>query len=82
MSIDIKKLRVDNFNKKSYDAKDENDRQYARNHIDEQTHIIFHGGCLSCVTPLHYGLGNCLGCMYFEGVTSGKPSLKIENFVK
>lgn len=44
----------------------DNDKVYAKNHIDEKKKIIFHGGCLGCVTPLHYGLGNCLECMYFE----------------
>jgi len=66
----------------NYGLKKENDKQYARNHIDEKRHIIFHGGCLKCVTPLHYGLGNCLGCFYFNGVTSKYPKLKIENFTK
>lgn len=62
--------------------KTENDKQYARVHTSEKKHLVFHGGCLSCVTPLHYGLGNCLGCKYFNGVTSNYPNLKIEDFTK
>jgi len=59
-----------------------NDQEYARNNPTEKKHIIFHGGCTSCVTPIHYGLGNCTGCMYFDFVAnSHKPSLKIENFI-
>lgn len=26
--------------------------------------IIFHGGCLSCIRPNRYGIGNCKGCQY------------------
>jgi len=60
----------------------ENDKQYARVHPSEKKHIVFHGGCLGCVTPLHYGLGNCTGCLYFNGVVSNYPTLKIEDFTK
>ena len=58
----------------------ENRKQYARNHVNEKTHFVFHGECLGCVTPLHYGIGNCVGCLYFNGVTSSFPELKIKDF--
>lgn len=61
-------------------AMDENDKQYAKVHVDERKHIIFHGGCVKCVTPLYYGLGNCLGCLYYQGVTSKYPDLGIRNY--
>lgn len=47
-----------------------------------RVHYIFHAGCLNCVTPLHYGIGNCVGCYWYNGVTSKFPSLKIENYEK
>jgi hypothetical protein len=59
-----------------------NERVYAKNNKSEKVHFIFHGGCLNCVTPLHFGIGNCLGCMYYNGVTSGYPILKIEKFLE
>lgn len=62
-----------------YKIKIDNNKQYARNHIDEKKKLDFHGGCSNCVTPLHYGLGNCLGCLYFHGVTSDYPELKIQD---
>ena len=42
-----------------------NEKEYARQYKSEKAHYVFHGGCLGCVTSLHYGLGNCLGCSYF-----------------
>ena len=59
-----------------------NEKEYARQHPSEKKHFIFHAGCLSCVTPLHYGLGNCTGCNYFNGVTSKYPDLSIINFIE
>lgn len=58
-----------------------NEREYAKQHPSEKVHYIFHGGCLNCVTPLHYGIGNCTGCKFYNGVTSNYPELKIENFL-
>lgn len=59
-----------------------NDQEYAMMHPTERKKIIFHGGCANCVTPLHYGLGNCTGCLYFDfAANSHRPSLKIENFI-
>ncbi len=35
---------------------------------------IFHGGCLSCKTPIIDGIGACNSCKYFHWL-SGKPDL-------
>lgn len=58
-----------------------NEKEYARQHKSEKIRYVYHGGCISCITPFHYGIGNCLGCMYFEA-DWGKPCLKIEDFGK
>jgi hypothetical protein len=59
-----------------------NEIEYAKQHPSEKIHFIFHGSCVSCVTPLHYGIGNCTGCKFYHGVTSKFPELKIKNFIK
>lgn len=66
---------------KNEDARRLNEKEYARQHKSEKVHYIFHGGCHGCITPLTFGIGNCLWCMYFES-GKGLPSLKIEDFSK
>ena len=61
--------------------KQENKKVYAEMHPEEKAKIIFHGGCIECVTPIHYGLGNCMKCMYFESDWS-KRDLSIINYSK
>lgn len=39
--------------------------------------IIFHGGCLGCLSQRLHGLERCKGCMYFR-FNSSKPNLQIE----
>lgn len=56
-----------------------NNKEYARQHKSEKKYLCFHGGCVDCVTPLYYGLGNCLGCLFFNGVTSKFPDLGIRD---
>lgn len=58
-----------------------NEREYAKQHTSEKVHFIFHGSCLDCVTPLHFGIGNCLGCRWYNGCTSSYPELKITKFL-
>ena len=38
----------------------------------------FHGGCLSCITPLEEGIGECRGCQYFD-CNWGKPNKSKES---
>jgi len=30
-----------------------------------KNHVIFHGGCIGCLSPEEMGIGNCIGCKYF-----------------
>jgi hypothetical protein len=39
--------------------------------------IIFHGGCLGCLSQRNHGIDRCMGCQYFKGNCS-KPNLRIE----
>lgn len=39
--------------------------------------IIFHGGCLGCMSQRLHGFERCKGCQYFRGKWS-YPNLKIE----
>lgn len=40
--------------------------------------IIFHGGCLGCMSQRLHGLERCKGCMYFRFGQSGKTNLHIK----
>lgn len=44
------------------------------NRIDK---IIFHGGCLNCVSQEITGVGRCLGCQYFRADWN-KPDLNVK----
>lgn len=46
---------------------------------EEKPIKIFHGGCVGCIVQQTYGIGNCSGCLYANGVMSGKPDLSIKN---
>ena len=39
--------------------------------------IIFHGGCLGCISQRNHGIDRCKGCQYFKGYRD-KPKLYIE----
>ena len=39
-------------------------RHYVENNPELKEHLVFHGGCLSCKTPLEQGIGICQGCFY------------------
>lgn len=39
--------------------------------------IIFHGGCLGCLSQRSHGIDRCKGCMYFK-FKSDKPNLRIQ----
>jgi hypothetical protein len=39
--------------------------------------IIFHGGCIGCISQRNHGIDRCKGCQYFKGNWS-KPNLNIE----
>lgn len=32
----------------------------------EVSHVIFHGGCLGCVSQQRHGIDRCRGCKYFR----------------
>lgn len=40
-------------------------RQLAFIKPETKERYIFHGGCLSCKTPLNKGIGECRECLYF-----------------
>ncbi len=33
----------------------------------ENPNIIFHGGCLGCISQRNHGIDRCKGCKYFRG---------------
>ena len=35
-------------------------------HIGENPNIIFHGGCLGCLSQRLHGIERCKGCIYFR----------------
>jgi hypothetical protein len=39
--------------------------------------IIFHGGCLGCISQRNHGIDRCKGCKYFRANWSN-PNLRIE----
>jgi|SRR6478735_8532474 len=41
--------------------------EFVTNNPSLKIRKIFHGGCLSCKTPLHNGIGACKGCKYLMG---------------
>jgi hypothetical protein len=41
--------------------------EFATNNPSLKIRKIFHGGCLSCQTPLDKGIGTCTGCQYLMG---------------
>lgn len=43
----------------------------------ENPNIIFHGGCLGCLSQRNSGLERCKGCQYFR-CNWGKPNLHIK----
>lgn len=45
--------------------------------LGKNPNIIFHGGCLGCLSQRLHGLERCKGCMYFRFGRS-KPNLHIE----
>jgi hypothetical protein len=46
-------------------------------YIGKNPNIIFHGGCLGCLSQRLHGLERCKGCMYFR-IIGDKPNLHIE----
>lgn len=56
-------------------------KKYIPNHYfvrGENPNIIFHGGCLGCLSQRLYGFDRCKGCKYFRGKNHDNPSLKID----
>lgn len=50
-----------------HDIKRSKEREFAYNNPSLKIRKIFHGGCLSCQTPLDKGIGTCTGCQYLMG---------------
>lgn len=40
--------------------------------------IIFHAGCLGCLSQRLHGIERCKGCIYFRFISEKKPNLHIE----
>ena len=63
--------KIDGYPKEwiEYDEKrldiDKAKRQLTFIKPETKTHHVFHGGCLSCVTPLNKGIGECRKCCNF-----------------
>jgi hypothetical protein len=43
----------------------------------DNPNLIFHGGCLGCISQRQHGVERCKGCSYFK-FDHRKPNLKIE----
>lgn len=43
----------------------------------DNPNIVFHGGCVGCVSQLQHGVSRCTGCQYFK-VDWGLPDLSID----
>ena len=63
---------------------DQNYEQLYKKHLPNITlirginpNIIFHGGCLGCLSQRKHGIERCEGCQYFKADWS-KPNLFIE----
>ena len=50
-------------------------KKYAQENKNKKEHIIFHGGCLGCSTPIDTKLETCFGCLYYNGIVSSYPDL-------
>lgn len=46
--------------------------------IGKNPNLIFHGGCLGCLSQRLHGVNRCLGCMYFRFHPSKNNNLFIE----
>lgn len=44
----------------------------------ENPNIIFHGGCLGCLSQRKHGISRCKGCRYFPTKKWSYPNLFIE----
>ena len=67
------KIWEDNNNKKMYSKYQPKVRVY----IGKNANIIFHGGCLGCLSQRIHGIDRCKGCKYFRADWN-KPNLFIE----
>ena len=54
-----------------------------------KAHIVFHGGCLSCIAPEMINVGYCNGCRFFNGnldksieLKDSHPGHNFENIVE
>jgi hypothetical protein len=36
----------------------------SKNHFNSDGLLVYHGGCLDCISQLHYGLKRCNGCKF------------------
>lgn len=62
----------------------EHSQEMYNKHIPEATvirgnpsNVVFHGGCLGCVSQERYGINRCKGCQYFRA-NWGLPDLSIK----
>lgn len=72
--IELEYLKNGEHDPKDYKALKSRQRMWIRNNPNRKEHLIMHGGCLSCDTPLNQGIGVCLGCQYFDADWA-KPDL-------
>lgn len=66
---------------------DQNSNEMCKKHLPNtmvfrgnNPNIIFHGGCLGCISQRNHGIDRCKGCQYFR-FNHGKPNLHIEGLL-
>ena len=59
-----------------YEQNNNSFKQYLQT-LKESANVVFHGGCLGCISQRIHGIDRCKGCQYFKGNWS-KPNLHIE----
>ena len=59
----------------SFQDKQKKKQEFALSNPHTKIHIIFHGGCHGCKTPLRAGIGICVKCHYFNSQWEELPSL-------
>lgn len=54
-------------------------KDWVKKNPDSKERVIFHGGCLECITPSKKGVGNCLDCTYAHGSKELRENVKNKN---
>ena len=83
--LDIKEELIKSLRKKRHDSESLQEKiqevSEAFDNPESRKRIIYHGGCISCVSQSENGIGRCVGCKYFTADWS-KPDLSIKTKTK